>query len=299
MIRYFLSFCFLLFSVRGYKLSQGFFLDPWNFTCPQVQCTVNGNALLQNAYFHMLIGTDHPVSFPLLVFRVCDAFMHCIAPSNFILVLHIGDTSNADSVSQMTNFLDDNLVQYTKWFGLFSPDNKMEESYKLLKEINDPNRIIYHTDIDELPDYTTFNQALIEISSGYCDAINGYWVERVTADGSLSAINLYNSVPLVKQFPLRCEVSNNVVGGGMTRKTVAYRSNLRVDGGQHDVWCFRGSLKQRKRPMKSKGPEAPGSSRRLINMQNEGNIKNQKKVTGGRSRSVNMTRLCTEHIASR
>jgi hypothetical protein len=52
--------------------------------------------------------------------------------------------------------------------GIFSADEKMINSYKLLSESTTPsyNKLIYHSDIDEIPDKDTLNQALLELQSG-------------------------------------------------------------------------------------------------------------------------------------
>jgi hypothetical protein len=115
----------------------------------------------------------------------------------------------------------------------------MIETYNLLNKTvkNDSKLLIYHTDIDEIPDPIKFKIALNEIESGSCDSIRGYWVDRISNDGSLNNIELNSS--LTTQYPLQCRISESVVGGGKTIKILAYRANLRVDGGQHDVWCDR------------------------------------------------------------
>ena len=60
----------------------------------------------------------------------------------------------------------------------------------------------------------------------------------MSIDGNLSSVHLSSEETLHDQFPLRCHISENFVGGGMTKKTVLYKSNLRVDGGQHQVNIF-------------------------------------------------------------
>ena len=57
----------------------------------------------------------------------------------------------------------------------------------------------------------------------------------MSENGTLSRVQLSSENTLHDQFPLRCHISENFVGGGMTKKTILYKSNLRVDGGQHQV----------------------------------------------------------------
>lgn len=218
------------------RMSRGFELNELNYTCSSRECSVEPHAgleLLQRAYFHMIVGVDHPMTAPLLLHRICDAFQHCFGSENFRLILHRNENeidTTAEQFKLIENIVDFLGIPYVVWTGTFSPDYKMRASYELLQNISDTKKIIYHTDIDEVPDLSLFLQALNEIAENICDAISGYWKERVARDGSLAIVSLSGSNSLDHQFPLRCKISDNVVGGGMTRKTVAYRSNFRVSG---------------------------------------------------------------------
>ena len=121
-----------------------------------------------------------------------------------------------------------------------------------LYRANDPNKFIYHTDLDEIPDTVHLSIALQELVSGKCDAIRALWRERATLDGKLANIDLGTQInPLVgdegiysdgalglySQYPLRCNISANFMVPFTTRKIIVYRSNMRLTSGQHDVWC--------------------------------------------------------------
>ena len=69
----------------------------------------------------------------------------------------------------------------------------------------------------------------------YTPIVLGFWRDRVSIDGELTPVRLSSEQTLHDQYPLRCLISENFVGGGMTKKTVLYKGNLRVDGGQHQV----------------------------------------------------------------
>ena len=71
-----------------------------------------------------------------------------------------------------------------------------------------------------------------------CHSVIGFWRDRVSLNGNLSLVKLTSEQTLHDQFPLRCHISENFVGGGMTKKTILYKSNLRVDGGQHQVYSY-------------------------------------------------------------
>jgi hypothetical protein len=219
---------------ESYSKSVGFYLMDWDFTCESVPCDASTNSnleTLQQAYVHMVIGTDHPTSFGLLVYRMCEVFQKCIRPQNVKLILqHQLLEDSSVSYANCSNFLRQIDVEFYDWWGKFTVDNKMRQSYRLLdtKNIQDDKRIIYQTDIDEVPDPKLFALALKELASGSCDAIRGMWRDRIAVDGSLAPVNIDSKMSLEQQFPLRCDISNNVVGAGMTRKVIAYRSNYRV-----------------------------------------------------------------------
>jgi hypothetical protein len=236
--------------------SVGFALPSEGYTCPSVPCITTMNDLvLQSAYVHMVIGTDHPTSYALLIYRVCEALQKCIHPQNLHIILQHRQVEDVSiSFRNCSNFLRHVVgASYLDWWGTFTADNKMKQTYRALaglpstlpSHVNTNNapdtdatnivnaearqhRLIYQTDIDEVPDPTLFALALEEFQRGECDAIRGYWRDRITLDGSLAPIAISGQHSLEDQFPLRCEISNNVVGAGMTRKVIAYRANYRV-----------------------------------------------------------------------
>ena len=68
----------------------------------------------------------------------------------------------------------------------------------------------------------------------FCSNITtGVWSERVSRTGELQDVVIRANHDIQDQFPLECQISRNIVRGNMTSKTLVYRANLRVDGGQH------------------------------------------------------------------
>ena len=233
----------LYYIVDGQKYSESFTLPNVRYECPSVKC-VDSN--LQSSYFHTIIGTNMNSTVNLLIFRICEALQYCIKKENMRIIIHTKATDNGknnDNFISIKGFLDQLNIKYNIWEGVFSADGKMIESYNMFNKSikSDSNLLIYHTDIDEIPDPIKFSKALQELRSGSCDVIRGIWFERISNDGSLTNIQLSSS--LTDQYPLQCKISDTVVGGGKTKKVIAYRSNLRVDGGQHDAWCDRPAWK--------------------------------------------------------
>lgn len=145
-------------------------------------------------------------------------------PENFIIILN-GKSTTSSTYVEISALFDDIGIPRYYWPGNFTANTKMVESYKILNETVPPdyNRLIYHTDIDEIPDQFLFKKALKEVRQGKCDVIGGTWKDRASLDGTLSAINIHDDISLDMQFPLRCSISKNIVKGGMTRKTFIYR----------------------------------------------------------------------------
>lgn len=219
------------------QFSQTFTYE--SFKCPANPCP-KGITMLHSAYVHMVVGTDHASVFPLLVHRICDFFKQCINPSKIRIVLH-SKVVSSNRYIQLSRFLRSLSIQPVLWNGTFTADTKMAKSFESLRGIHSHDTIILQMDVDEEPDLDKFNQALSEIEAQKCDAVFAYWQDRLAIDGNLSAISIDSEVhgSLQNQFPLRCQLSGRVVKGGKTTKTIAYRADTRLDGGQHDVWCDR------------------------------------------------------------
>jgi hypothetical protein len=207
-----------------------------------------------------MFGTDHSSSLPLLVHRVCQGFQHCIPSANFKLVMHSNTSSvvGRQSMEAAKDFLNAVGVGFTSAVGVFTSNFKMMSSLRLLSKlpipVSDPmsSRVgpvgdtvtygrglrgtIYHTDLDEVPDSSLFSQALLEMQRGDCDAIRGYWIERVSRSGQPQAITL-SAQSLTEQYPFRCNISAQFMPARTTVKIIAYRPNYRLVSGQHDLWC--------------------------------------------------------------
>ena len=229
------------------------------FKCPEVPC--EGTILQTNGYFHMIVGTDHTDSFILFLHKVCEAFQRCMDPSRFIFVLH-RTSKPSKNYQKILNIILLFNMQYTEWIGRFDSQTKLFRSYAALKNVTDPSSVIYHTDVDEMVDESpAFLKSLEQLKAGGCDAIRGSWKDRLHFKGELKSVRAPKSgrkfQTLQKQFPLRCDVSRVFVGNSMFSKTVVYRANRRVDGGQHEVWCDKSGLspKQKLKIIKQGGSQ--------------------------------------------
>lgn len=211
-----------------------------------------------------MFGIDHVSSFPLLVHRVCEGFQHCIRPANIKLVMHSNSSCEHSqrNMNVAREFLNAVGVDVTVDQGLFTSNNKMMVSLLHLSDLPIPpvvripaisttnassmrtgirygnglEGIIYHSDLDEVPEPSAFYKALEEMQRGECDAIRGQWVERVSESGQPQAVTL-GDISLRKQYPYRCNISSQYMPLRTTVKVLAYRPNYRLVSGQHDVWC--------------------------------------------------------------
>jgi len=191
---------------------------------------------------HAVVGTDHPSAFALLVYRVCDLFQLCIEATNIRIVVHSRSneqTEGAVSVDEFFRFLSLVNVTHRAWSGEFSADAKMKQSFLTLEGLHSHSQVVLQMDVDEEPEPKRLLEALKEMDRNECDAVRAVWRDRIALNGNLSQVRLETQVPLRQQFPLVCDVSGRVVSRGMTYKTIAFRADSRLDGGQHDVWCDR------------------------------------------------------------
>jgi len=199
--------------------------------------------MLHSAFVHMVVGTEHASALHLLMYRVCDFTKQCIGRSNMRIVLHNKKTSTSKRHREAVSFLQHlGIRPADEWNGTFTADAKMAASYSALRGLHSHDTMILQMDVDEEPDPVLFNQALREIEAQKCDAVFAFWQDRLALGGNLSHVTLAGpggATPLVEQFPLQCDLSAKVVRGGKTTKTIAYRADARLDGGQHDVWCDR------------------------------------------------------------
>jgi hypothetical protein len=62
-------------------------------------------------------------------------------------------------------------VPVDTWTGNFTSNMKMMRYLERVQPLNDPNRVIYHTDLDEFVDKGQMKLALKELEMGHCDAV--------------------------------------------------------------------------------------------------------------------------------
>jgi len=172
------------------------------------------------------------------------------------------------------------IRNFTTWVGAFDPNQKMRKSYHVLRNITGMDQFVFHSDTDEFPERVSFEAAWNELQTGSCDALKARWTDRVAETGRLRRVTASNeSIHL--QYPYRCDLSTQFVGGQKTTKALVYRAPFRVDGGQHEVWCDRdGFTRAEKREMITKGDTAY-------------------LLSGPGVKNWNREKACTRHIAAR
>lgn len=85
------------------KRSNEFYAASIDYRCPSIPCETT---ILQDAYFHVIIGTNHPSAFPLMVFKICEVVQKCMQVDKMVIVLH----SNA-SMARSQHVQDPQSVQ--------------------------------------------------------------------------------------------------------------------------------------------------------------------------------------------
>ena len=206
-----------------------------NFTCAPVRCS---STELDRGYGYFMAATSHSNTFELLVFRVCRFLQTCIKHQHiFVTLHHINDVDEHGVFKKSSEFLTTLGIPHNAWPGQFTSNTKMVHYMESLNGLKDPQKYIFHADLDEIVDPETLRQAVSEMDRDECDFITGVWQDRVTLDGYLNRVELKNGLEIEEQYPLRCTYSANFMPERTTRKVVVYRSNLRLSSGQHEVWC--------------------------------------------------------------
>lgn len=206
------------------------------FVCPTLKCT---DKILADSYLHVVAGVYHKSSFPLLVNRICECLQLCMSPRNLIVSLH-NDKDLGYSLRKLkhfSSFLSALGVQAPVWKGNFTANFKMVHYLERFKAITDPNKYIFHIDLDEFPDLDEMRMAVKELYNGSCDAVRAVWIERVASDGSLTDPKLFSGISLKDQYPMDCSISKNFMPVKTTFKALIHRANLRLVSGQHSIWC--------------------------------------------------------------
>jgi hypothetical protein len=229
---------------------------------------------MRESLLHFIAGVEHRSNFPMMVYRVCEAMHWCIPPSGFKISLHYEGSHEPKMFKPVLNFFKSLHISPDQWTGpgaSFSANNKMMRYLNKLQHFDNSSRIVYHLDLDEFPDVTKMRAAALELESGQCDAIRGYWCDRVSANGAMNSVKVSSVTTLQRQFPLRCNFSVNYMPARTTLKILAYRSHLRVVSGQHVVWC----------------DIDPFTS------------KNGKRIKGTEGQAWNWDKACTKHVNAR
>ena len=228
--------------VSGYDLPEPkslyFASSQNNFTCPSVHCSEKE---LKSGFAYFMAATSHSNTFEMLVFRVCRYLQTCIRHNQiFITLHHTSELDEGQTVTVYKNsayFLTSLSIPHNSWPGQFTSNTKMVHYLESLNGLQDPNKYVFHSDLDEIVDPHTLRKAMDEMERGECDAIAGVWQDRLTLDGTLKSVEIDKNVEIEQQFPLRCSYSVQFMPERTTRKVIVYRSNLRLTSGQHEIWC--------------------------------------------------------------
>ena len=162
-----------------------------DYTCTSALCK---SEVLASSMLHIVVGTDHASSVPLLVFQVCEAIRRCLRPENMLFLLHL----------KSFDFKNENLVKikYQLWNDTkFTANSKMFASYEMLAPYASDKQFVYQTDIDEMPVTADLYKAMAEVESGSCNAVRAKWTDRVELHGRLARPSIHSD--LQSQFPLR------------------------------------------------------------------------------------------------
>ena len=197
----FLLFVVALLIVAAKEFNSfSFYSKILDFTCTSSICE---SEVLSNSLLHIVVGTDHASSLPLLVFQVCEAIRRCIKKENMLFLLHAKTFEDKnENFLQISQFLIEQNISFHQWNDTkFTANSKMFASYDMLVPYNSNKKFIYQTDIDEMPVTSELFTALSEVEAGSCNAIRAKWTDRVQLQGKLIKPSIHTDMQ--SQFPLR------------------------------------------------------------------------------------------------
>jgi hypothetical protein len=157
-----------------------------------------------------------------------------VRADHFVLVVHM---NKSDDARQVTAFLSDANIPFVEWWGPFTTGVKLFHLLHALS-ITRANDFVVWADLDEFHEFAPFLPSLDHRSvanlfrANRCNSLQGRLVDRVALNGDLPQFQ--PDIDIQQQFPLRCNLTTNLVYGD-PRKTVLTPASLITDGGHHAV----------------------------------------------------------------
>ena len=164
----------------------------------------------QRIWLQVTINTEFDM--PMIPHLVSHYLSTGLRPHYFLVVLY-NQNAYASEQQEAIDLLHRHGIDHVlPWSGDYNSEGILEQSQQLRADANvDPDDWVVHTESDQLhefplKDVPTFLRIVHELRY---DAIYGYYVDRVSEDGSLRSIAASPSLP--EQFPLSCHISTQVV----------------------------------------------------------------------------------------
>jgi len=189
-------------------------------------------------WFQVVISAEDDI--PIMPHLLAGFKSMNIPSLNFLIILH-HKTEEAPQLWEATNITKSfGVFNIIHWIGNYSSEAMHELRSRMRKMANVRNDDwIVHADSDQIHEFPTndapFFLKNIVSATGY-DSVHGYYIDRVSVDGSLN--NITSNKSLSDQFPLACYMSTQVVklGNNDTRanipsKLIAFRGYLSENRG--------------------------------------------------------------------
>jgi hypothetical protein len=207
-------------------------------------CDDVGFVKLQHAHLHrvhdaptvfvaVVIDTMRPALVPHFVKHYMDLGVRA---ENFVIVVHMGTRATTNS-EQVKTYLIASNIAFVEWWGEFTTGGKIFHLLHAL-QISRASDFVVWADLDEFHEFDATLRSLDYVSVynffvvNGCNTLAGHFIDRVAPNGALAEIQ--PDVDLQLQFPLRCNVTQQLLNAGV-RKTLLTSAALRADGGHHAV----------------------------------------------------------------
>jgi len=214
---------------------------------------------------HLLscIGTDWDVNLPEHFIR--HYLKLGIRPRDFVIALHTHTRNFLEPT--LKTFREYGIEPRTIWRGPFDSRTAGDIKRKLQREFIPRRHWIVHADLDEFQEYPVPLMDYLDEREGLGENVVGsVFIDRVTIDGSLPAIQHISDGSIFDQFQRCADVVGNVKKG-CTYKNAAFRAYFQVTGANHKLERPRRTLlhpiRKRKRPWRRRELESLSFEERL------------------------------------
>ena len=164
----------------------------------------------QRTWFQVTISSEHDM---LLIPHIVSHYKSLkIPPHQFLIIVH-NKNGTAPELREAVDLLHDlGVDNVLRWVGVYSSDDMNKKRHKIRADAKvEKDDWVVHADSDQFHEFPLNDAPLFlrVVEDLRYDAVYGYYIDRVSDDGTLR--NITPTPSLAEQFPLACYVSTQVV----------------------------------------------------------------------------------------